>query len=932
MTYTGPPFFYVKITTSANHITTEYTMNQINISNVFYLISSNHMIIFSVFSVLVSIKIFLLNLINQYRKKTTNASFLFLLMIPIVTYIISELAIYLNMFHDNNLSTTFWRIAWNMQPIQFYSQILFIKTLLLKRYVLRNQDKLVLCVLGIFVFFPLLLLFVDANESNIFSFLFFKIFCTASFVKRIAIKISGYFFLIFALYTSWKKISELSDTPHILRLQLRKFFVLLLLPLIPDSLEIINPIFQLHECFSFSTLRLFDLLSLVSFTTALLFFVRHVYHLRFLNFTSHVETGPTVPRASEKLLHVKNALCQANNIFELPYIHATFFDQLAGITPDRVIFLVRTPEKINVADSIEQIVEQYIQEKSELLITFCADEGPVLVYDELAFTYFYEKSETIADILSFMDQIHATIFVPLKEKNRILGSIVITKDPHNNELFPLVMQTQIQLYGTYVTYTLSRFEQEKQRSLLETHKNVSLELYKTNQKNARFYESVVSLLKTDSNKKNGILFYKNTRFIKINTITETFLQIDPNLHHGHPLTKALKELVRRVLQYNTPQSIVEKNISGQAIYCQGFPYKNDELIILVTPADVTNSLSLEQAILHQSDIDYTIFLYATIAGQIINEAIPGGKNIIEKTKIDLLKILLSKKAMLLDVHSDDIQMILSIAQKVCHKSTVHTIDLASNSTHDNVMTLLFGRQLFTATEILSEHGLLYTFDQSGIIHIANAHLMQMKTQQFFLQFLKTGSFCLYKSEQRYTSNATIIMSSNENLEILAKQGIFSQELYNYFKDTVITLPNLVTVPFSELSSVAHAVQKQLVVEAEYHHILGFTTEQQKKLDSNRPLSYHELRLTINTWVKQHIAQSALNEEATCNSEIITTNGDSILLQAARLGKQTLKDRKLMRALWDKFQNQSKIAQFLDVDRSSVHRRLKEYRIGTTAAV
>jgi len=55
--------------------------------------------------------------------------------------------------------------------------------------------------------------------------------------------------------------------------------------------------------------------------------------------------------------------------------------------------------------------------------------------------------------------------------------------------------------------------------------------------------------------------------------------------------------------------------------------------------------------------------------------------------------------------------------------------------------------------------------------------------------------------------------------------------------------------------------------------------------------------------------------------------DSKLIEAAQLGKHALKDKKTMTMLWEKFnKNQNKIAEFLEVNRSSVHRRCKLYHL------
>ncbi len=51
-----------------------------------------------------------------------------------------------------------------------------------------------------------------------------------------------------------------------------------------------------------------------------------------------------------------------------------------------------------------------------------------------------------------------------------------------------------------------------------------------------------------------------------------------------------------------------------------------------------------------------------------------------------------------------------------------------------------------------------------------------------------------------------------------------------------------------------------------------------------------------------------------------------LQRAAQMGRAALTDEKLLRMLWSKLQNQNRIALFLGVNRSSVHRRCKELNI------
>jgi len=56
------------------------------------------------------------------------------------------------------------------------------------------------------------------------------------------------------------------------------------------------------------------------------------------------------------------------------------------------------------------------------------------------------------------------------------------------------------------------------------------------------------------------------------------------------------------------------------------------------------------------------------------------------------------------------------------------------------------------------------------------------------------------------------------------------------------------------------------------------------------------------------------------------NSSAELQLAAQLGKDALKDVQLMKSLWKKLGSQTKIAEILGVNRSSVSRRCKDYNL------
>ena len=93
----------------------------------------------------------------------------------------------------------------------------------------------------------------------------------------------------------------------------------------------------------------------------------------------------------------------------------------------------------------------------------------------------------------------------------------------------------------------------------------------------------------------------------------------------------------------------------------------------------------------------------------------------------------------------------------------------------------------------------------------------------------------------------------------------------------------------------------------------------------RSLSMSGLRKKINQILVEKSKKNEIYDNVTFDpaSHIV----DPDLAEAARLGKNALRDPKRLVMLMEKFEyNQNKVAAFLGVNRSSINRRLKAYKI------
>ena len=94
--------------------------------------------------------------------------------------------------------------------------------------------------------------------------------------------------------------------------------------------------------------------------------------------------------------------------------------------------------------------------------------------------------------------------------------------------------------------------------------------------------------------------------------------------------------------------------------------------------------------------------------------------------------------------------------------------------------------------------------------------------------------------------------------------------------------------------------------------------------NSRPTSLHELKNKVQHLLIAKSKKNNIYNETEFDPAYEVSDPD--LIEASRLGKQALKDRKVFTMLWRKFENQSKIATFLGVNRSSVNRRCKDYNL------
>jgi transcriptional regulator of aroF, aroG, tyrA and aromatic amino acid transport len=237
---------------------------------------------------------------------------------------------------------------------------------------------------------------------------------------------------------------------------------------------------------------------------------------------------------------------------------------------------------------------------------------------------------------------------------------------------------------------------------------------------------------------------------------------------------------------------------------------------------------------------------------------------------------------------------------------------------------LFGINPLLSDSKLDQQPLLAQCGNESTIFIRNIHYLDLETQNYLADFIRYGVFRIYKSDRKIPSAARIICSTDRDLYALVQEGKFSRNLYDELRLSTISMPSLITIPEEELRTLVEGYSSQVLADDTLEEVLTLNERDKNRVSHTRPGSLGALKYFIQQMMISKSKKKNIQEEPHFNPVYSLTDPD--LMQAKLLGKRALRDRKIMVMLWRKLKNQSDIAKFLNVDRSSVWRRCREFNL------
>lgn len=816
------------------------------------------------------------------------------------------------------------RIAWVFFLVQYQSMSLFLESLVTNNYIFSLKQKFFFILSSLFGIFFAVIAIIDFECTGLAQ----RKFVFESIIQNL----TAFYVFILVIPSLWVAIQKIQSLtlPRLLKKQLKLLIQGFIAPvLMADFIQLfpfkvygITWIAHSYAGVGFSTILA---------TLAIYFCARKIFGLRFLNLKNHVHRPMNI-NFIDDFKGVLAKLSRVTNLRELGYITQSFFKETFYIMPHKTRLYLRKMDaleyKINsniIEDNTVNLVETFLATHANNLD--CAiKEEKILIFDEIDFTHFYHACDRSEITLKFLSAINADIFLPIYEKEKLIAYIIIERYARTEEFYSSAERDEFIVFASYLGNIINLLQNKNLDILIEQEQKLREELYHKHQEIDQYKESIKFFLRKNKIKHIGILFYKNRQFSYGNQAAKELLSININQQHGHPLVQSLRQLVQQIETFKAPKTIFIKDGQDNLLVVGAAPHleKNSTIITIAHP-------SISDTIKHHVDLlkdsnewDYLLYLQTTQSGKLINQLIPGSGSTLLNFKIQLLKIALSKKAILLDIPEQDLISVAEILHHVSMRTDLHIMTLQGPSNNFDIAIALFG--INAVFDVQAKHGqpLLDKLDNVGTLLIKNIHFLDIETQECLATFMRSGIYTLFKSDQKCTSNVRIICSTNQNLGALVQEGKFSKALFQELRSTVVTMPSLLTLPEDELYSLTDGFTQQALISDTLQHVLALSDKEKNLVACNRPVSLQELKTRIQQILVKKSKKNNIYQEVAFDPAYDISDPD--LIEAARLGKKALKDPRTMVLLWNKFKNQNKIAFFLGVNRSSVNRRCKEYNL------
>ena len=316
---------------------------------------------------------------------------------------------------DPHIKMFIGRIAWGLVSVQYQGLVLFLEGLITRKFLSTIRQKICCAIAALFMLVPMSAAFICFNHPESIPLIIT--------INRIAITYYTLFLLPFSLLIVIRKLN-LEPLPHILSKQLRIIIYGLIIPhLVSEIIQSFPVYFKIPAYDWVANNHAGAALSALFLSIGLFYSARKVMGLRFLNIRNHVQAPPKVTFITNFKV-ILDQLGLVATTHELQFITQNFFKKAFGI-PLKKTKLYLHSTKISSQQyehhfHINETVEKFTNSNKTTAYDI-TKRMPVLIYDEINFSHFYEQTAEHEKLLTFLTRLQADIFLPIYGKDKLIA-------------------------------------------------------------------------------------------------------------------------------------------------------------------------------------------------------------------------------------------------------------------------------------------------------------------------------------------------------------------------------------------------------------------------------------------------------------------------------------------------------------------------------
>jgi len=437
----------------------------------------------------------------------------------------------------------------------------------------------------------------------------------------------------------------------------------------------------------------FRLLSILFYLCAAYLFLKKLFTHKLLSSCNRAKTSEKLSSLDH---HKKifSPIAKDPNFDRPSYTIQQLFSNLFAIPYDRIEFIIYGKKTLLPALEGRRIaIENFIGDMMPTEFDYLYEKG-LIIKDNLEFESLYDDTPEQQVLIKFLDASELDIFLPIyNKKKEIIAYITVEQDARPKLTYRISEMEDMVTVSRYLSRIIDMLNYHYTDGLLEENRDLNRAVYALHQENKQYEESIHSFVHEVEERKIGLIYKKvGEKFINANIEAEELLGCNINKDKNHSLTKAVEKLVLDVKKYKGAQTIALKVLENRELVMRAVPILDGEVIlIIIYRRDVADEIKLKLGFLKDSsEWNFLLYLETTEAGMLLSRLIPGSGKLLLEFKINLLKVALSRKPILLNVPADDLKAIIGILHSVTLRQNIYMIKLTAPEKDFEISKKLFG--------------------------------------------------------------------------------------------------------------------------------------------------------------------------------------------------------------------------------------------------